>query len=88
MFDFAVLERAGITQQQFADLVGVSRVTVYTWMHARFKPRPSMRLRIERVLSLLQRAVTEGRLPVQRVKYKEHVDAQLQEIRKAIHEGV
>jgi transcriptional regulator with XRE-family HTH domain len=88
MFDFAVLERAGITQQQFADLVGVSRVTVYTWLHERFKPRPAMRKRIERAIHLLQQATTDGRLPVQRVNYKEHVEAKLQEIRKAIREEV
>lgn len=86
MFDFKVIERAGITQQQFADLVGVSRVTVYTWMQNRFKPRPAMRVRVRQALKLLSDAVADDSLPIQKINHKEHVDSQLAKIHQALHE--
>lgn len=84
--DFTVIERAGITQQQFADLVGVSRVTVYTWLHNRFKPRPAMRARVERALQLLSSAINSQQLPVPHVDHRAYVEARLSKIATALHE--
>lgn len=62
--DFEVIELAGLTQQQFADLVGVSRVTVNTWARGHYKPGSLTRKRVKTALDLLKDAVEAGRLPV------------------------
>lgn len=63
-FDFSAIQDAGITQEQFARLVGVTRVTVNTWTTGRFKPRTPIRARVRMALTLLRGAVNRGHLPV------------------------
>lgn len=63
-FDFSILGRAGLTQAQFADLVGVSRITVNTWVRKRFNPHPTLRPRVHAALKELRAQVRAGELPI------------------------
>lgn len=61
---FDLIERAGITQGQFAELAGVSRITVNTWVKGRYGPRADLRTRVVRLLGLITEALRTGALPV------------------------
>lgn len=62
--DFSTIGRSGVTQEQFAALVGVSRVTVNTWVAGKFRPRNPVRSRVGRAIKMLNDAVETGLLPV------------------------
>lgn len=61
---FDVIDKAGLTQTQFANLVGVSRVTVNTWVRGHMKPRRHIQPRVARALKLINEALEARRLPV------------------------
>ena len=61
--DWSVLRRAKVTQSDFAAIVGVSRVTVNSWIHG--KPVNQLRMtKIQRVIESLSQCVAEGALPL------------------------
>lgn len=63
--DFNVIRQAGITQLQFGALVGVSRLTVSTWVHGYAKPRAALRPRVAKIVAALDTAVRRGELPLE-----------------------
>lgn len=75
--DYSVIDDAGITQEQFGALVGVSRVTVNTWVKGRFSPRASARYRVVKALALLRAAIAAGTLPVPPITHKSVVEDRL-----------
>lgn len=81
MEHFDVIEQAGISQGQFAALVGVSRVTVNTWVRGKFSPRPDLKRRVAAILRLVGAAVQAGRLPVPIVDHRKATEVELQRIR-------
>jgi DNA-binding XRE family transcriptional regulator len=85
--DFTVLKRAGVSQGQFAALVGVSRITANTWVRGHFKPRAPLAPRVRALLRLLHEAVEVGVLPVSVVDQKAATDAALELIRKRLNAG-
>lgn len=74
--DFETIARAGLTQKQFALMVGVDRVTVNTWVRGRRKPLAPAR--VTAALRVLQRAIDRGDLPITRT------DAPLDEFIRAV----
>ena len=64
-FDFSLISRAGLTQQDVADYLGVSRVTVNYWVQGRVEPHPWIQADVGAFLARLRTALDEGRLPVQ-----------------------
>lgn len=80
-FDFSPIEAAGISQAQFGTLVGVSRVTVNTWVNGHFSPRDSgVRQRVLKALGLLRQAVDKGRLPVAENHRKQLIEQELSRV--------
>lgn len=59
----SVLESSGITQREFADLVGVTRVTVNRWVAGLSAPSPAIDRVVHDVAFILSLAVSEGWLP-------------------------
>jgi transcriptional regulator with XRE-family HTH domain len=82
--NFDIIKDAGISQQQFASLVGVSRITINTWVTGRFTPRPTLRHRVRKALAALEDAVERGELPI----YHEVPNATLARKLKEIEEQV
>ena len=80
--DFSIIERAGITQQQFGKLVGVSRITVNTWARGKYKPRPDIRARVAKACKVLTAAVDAGHLPVIPLAHTARVETHLADIFK------
>lgn len=63
-FDFTIVTRAGLTQQEFAYLAGVSRATANMWIRGKMKPHRYLQTKAARVMGALERAVEESLLPV------------------------
>jgi transcriptional regulator with XRE-family HTH domain len=64
-FDFSLIAQAGLTQQDVADYLGVSRVTINYWVQGHVEPHPWIKEDVGRFLAKLKIAVDEGRLPAQ-----------------------
>jgi transcriptional regulator with XRE-family HTH domain len=75
--DFSIIERAGLTQKEFADLGEVSRVTVNLWTSGKMNPHRYIKGGISELLGILNVAVDKGALPlgndVPRPKRAEHL---------------
>ena len=63
--DYTIIERAGLTQQEAADLLHIARVTLNLHINGKNKPMPTVALRTERVFALLERLVEAKKLPKQ-----------------------
>lgn len=61
--NFDIIERAGLTQQEFADLIQFSRPSVNLWINGRKEPGPRAASRITVGLRELHKAVKEKNLP-------------------------
>jgi len=64
-YDFDVIAEAGLTQQDYADLVGVSRVTANKHINRLRQPKPERSKRVRAVLRLIRMRLDEGRLPLE-----------------------
>lgn len=62
--DFTVIERAGLTQQEFADAAAVSRVTTNKWVMGKMAPHRYIKKRIAELLETLEEAIAEEALPL------------------------
>ena len=63
--DFSLIAKAGLTQQDAADYLSVSRVSVNYWCTGKVEPHPWVRDEVGKFLAKLKTALDEGRLPVQ-----------------------
>lgn len=61
--DFGLIGKAGLTQVEFAEIVGVSRVTVNMWSRGRVKPSRFVRVKVLKTLSAIRKAVENKSLP-------------------------
>lgn len=61
--DFAILKKAGIGQQEFADLVGVSRISVNNWVTGKNQPSRHLTPKVKQQLTLLLAATRLKTLP-------------------------
>lgn len=61
--DFSVIKKSGITQQEFAELVGVGRVTVNLWVRGKMNPNIEVQPTVLWHLEMLDRAIEAGDLP-------------------------
>jgi DNA-binding XRE family transcriptional regulator len=62
--DFSIVNRAGLTQSEFAHLCGVSRVSVCLWMNGHASPHHLHDGNIIRVLRALEHGVASRLFPV------------------------
>lgn len=62
-FDFTVVRKAGLTQQEFADLIDGNRVTVNNWVRGRTNPHRMWHTRCSKYLTLLKAAIKLKQLP-------------------------
>ena len=62
--DFSVVEKAGLTYTNLADIMGVSKGRVSQWKQVPPAPLSAQYDRLNRVLNILSKAVANGKLPV------------------------
>ncbi len=65
--DWPVLKRAKVTQQDFAKLVGVSRVTVNGWTKGE-SMNPLRTVKVTKAIEAITSAVESGVLPMATIK--------------------
>ena len=80
MPDFDILKTAGISQEVFASMVGVSRPTVNSWVTGRFSPTQKMRQRVSVALYAIADLVRAGHLPLRHDKTRAQLEAVEQQI--------
>ena len=61
--DFDMIKKAGLGQQEFADLVGVSRITVNKWVSGKNPPSRHVEQKVKQQLGLLTAATRLKYLP-------------------------
>jgi transcriptional regulator with XRE-family HTH domain len=61
---FSIIDEAGISQAEFADLCEVTRCTVNLWVNGRMKPHRYLQPRVDAAKVLLRDAIDAGRLPL------------------------
>lgn len=54
--DFEILKKAGVGQQEFAELVGVSRITVNNWVRGKNDPSRHLAKQVKHNLTLITAA--------------------------------
>lgn len=64
--DFSTIARSGMTQGEFAQLVGVSRPTANMWVTGKMHPHRYTNAKIALVLEHLQSAIKHGALPLEK----------------------
>jgi transcriptional regulator with XRE-family HTH domain len=70
-FDFSPLQDAGLTQLEFAALLGVSRVTVNLWVAGKMRPHQYIRSKVVLLLTAIRKATQHGFLPLPRPHAKD-----------------
>lgn len=61
--NFDIIERAGLTQQEFADLIQFSRPSVNLWINGRKTPGKRAARTLQAAQQVLAKAVEENHLP-------------------------
>lgn len=62
--DASIFNASGLSKAELANLFGVSRVTIHSWMAGKFSPHPLHRAEVESRVNALRRAVDSGALPL------------------------
>jgi DNA-binding XRE family transcriptional regulator len=62
--DFTVIERSGMTQQQFATIAGVSRVTANQWCRGKVAPNRYIEEKVKALLRHMEFAIKHKYLPL------------------------
>ena len=62
--DFSLIHRADVRQHEFADLCGVTRVTVNLWVQGKMMPHRFIRAHIETALDGVAAALESAQLPL------------------------
>lgn len=82
--DYSPIERAGLTQQEFAALINFSRPSTNLWINGRKRPGPKATRVISSALQALNKAVAEKHLPAEpgarREKLLRDINAWLQRL--------
>lgn len=62
--DFTIIKRAGMSQLEFATLVGVNRVTANLWVRGKMSPHRFISQKIAQVIEAMQSAIDHQELPI------------------------
>lgn len=62
--DFTLIDKAGITQAEFAEMIGITRTTVNMWVKGKMRPNRYIRGFVGAVLASMEAAVQAGELPL------------------------
>ena len=86
--DFEVVNRTGVSQKEFADMLGVSRVTVNRWYNGISHPSRALDKTVRHALGVFELALEEGLLPgTMPTMHSKNVDSRRQHINKALRKA-
>ncbi len=86
--DFSIIAKAGLTQQQFGQLVDVNRITVNTWVRGHYGPGPHKRNIVAKALKLLAEAVKAKNLPIDDSHRERAVQRELNRLARSLRREV
>lgn len=81
MFD--KVKKAGLSVDEFAVIVGVSRVAAFNWKAGRAKPHPQLKGRVAKAMEFLAKLVELKKLPLKDGLSKEERKAKVAKLRDA-----
>jgi hypothetical protein len=64
MADWHLIQQAGLSHQDVADYLGVSRFSVFKWINGQCKPNQLVEARVELFLVALAEKLADGTLPL------------------------
>lgn len=82
MFDLSAPLKAGLTQTELAEVLGVSRVTLNLWLHGKMNPHRLHRDTVVERLAHLQRAIDQNLIP-KKIRRASRMSALLQAVEQA-----
>lgn len=86
--DFQPLESGKVRQAEFAELVGVSRFTVSSWIAVRFGVHEARVFKVKRYLNAIATAVEDKQLPIaELVEGEKRIDALRKILLQALKKG-
>lgn len=86
--DFGVLTAAKVRQAEFAALLGVSRVTVSSWVKGRFGVHEARAPKVIKYLAAIAAAVEDKSLPIsESVEGEKRMDALRKTLLQAVKKG-
>lgn len=86
--DFQPIEDAKVRQSEFAELLGVSRITVNSWVSGRFGVHEARAVKVKKYLAAIAAAVEDKRLPItELVEGEKRIDALRKILLQALKKG-
>jgi transcriptional regulator with XRE-family HTH domain len=86
--DFDVVTRSGVSQKEFADMLGVSRVTVNRWYNGVAQPSRALNKVVRHALKVFELAIEEELLPgFMPAVHSKNVESRRQYINKALRKA-
>ena len=80
---FAAIKRAGLSLDEFALIISVSRVAVFNWRAGRTKPHPQLKNKLTTATSFLVRLIELKKLPLPEGLGKEERKAKIVKLKDA-----
>ena len=85
--DYSVIDKAGLTQAQFASLIGTSRSVANPWINQKQKPGRFYAPIVDRALALLKVAVRRRELPIDESHTQRMLQQRLDQIAADLRAG-
>lgn len=73
---WSVINRAKLSHQEVANVLGVSRMTVWKWAHGKGEPDDNNKIAVEAFLTKLEAKINEGVFPLNMPDIRERVCAE------------
>ncbi len=81
MFD--QITKAGLSADEFAKIIGVSRVAVFNWKAKRSKPHPQLKFKLSRAVGFVNKLLELKKLPLSKDLSREERRAKVERLRDA-----
>ena len=91
--NYDLITKAGLTRQEFADLIGVSHVMVWKWEKQGVVPRETwngapLRKRVEVALTILDKLIEKGQLPKKDLAFVKRMHPEVRERRAQVNKKI
>lgn len=85
---FATIRKAGLSLDEYAVIVGVSRVAVFNWRAGRTKPHPQLKSKLDKCDAFLEKLLDLEKLPLKRDLARDERKAKIAKLKDAFNKFV